>query len=118
MRFIIQVIFIIVIAYIGELFLPWYFIAIAAFLGGWLLKSKANFLAGFLAIAILWTVKAMLTQAVDTNDLATRVAAIFTLPNKYLLYLVMALIGGIVGGLGCMTGSFLVSKATKESPRY
>ena len=111
MRFIFQVIFILVTAYIGALFFPWYVIGIAAFLGGLLLKSKANFLAGFLAIAILWTVKAMLAETGDTNGLATRVANIFTLPNKYLLYLVMAFIGGIVGGLGCVTGSFLVNKS-------
>lgn len=109
MRFIFQFLFIIVLAYVLVLFLPWYSVAAAAFLGGLLLKSKADFLAGFLAIGMLWLFKAMLADAGDTNDLATRVAAIFTLPAKEFLYVVMVLIGGLVGGLGCWCGSFLAS---------
>ena len=111
MKFVIQLIAIIILAYIFELFLPWYYIAVAAFICGYVLKSKANFLAGFLAIALLWTFKAWLTDADSPTDLTIRVANIFTLPRKELLYVVTALIGGIVGGFAALTGSLLKKKA-------
>jgi hypothetical protein len=92
-----------------ELFLPWYSIALAAFLGGVLVKSKVNFLAGFLAIALLWVIKAMLSETGAPNDMVIRVANIFTLPNKELLYVVMAVVGGLVGGFGCLSGALFKS---------
>jgi hypothetical protein len=107
MRFLLQFVFIIILGYILELFFPWYTIAVAAFLLGYALKSKANFLAGFLAIGLLWTAKAWLTDNAGDSDLANRVAHIFTLPNKSLLYAVMALVGGLVGGFAALTGALL-----------
>ena len=65
MKFLIQLLAIIALAYILELFLPWYYIAVASFMMGYVLKSKANFLAGFMAIGILWSVKAWLQDSAD-----------------------------------------------------
>jgi hypothetical protein len=74
-------------------------------------NSNANFGAGFLGIALLWTVKALLIQNVAAAPLAERVAMIFPLQgNKVLLFLVMALLGGLVGGFAAMTGSALHKK--------
>jgi hypothetical protein len=42
------------------LFMPWYSIALAAFVMGYVLKSNTNFLAGFSAIATLWIFNAWL----------------------------------------------------------
>jgi hypothetical protein len=110
MKFLLQLTAIVVLAYIFELFLPWYYIAVAAFIGGYVLKSKANFLAGFLAIALLWIVKAWLADSGSPSDLTIRVANIFTLPRKEILYGVTALIGGLVGGFAALTGSLLKRK--------
>ena len=104
MKFVIQLVTIMIGAFVLELFLPWYCIAIAAFTGGYVLKSKLNFLSGFLAIGLLWLLKASLIDASSTSDLADRVALIFTIKQKYLLYLVMTVIGGLVGGFGAMAG--------------
>ena len=110
MKFIIQFLAIIALAYIMELFLPWYYIAVASFVVGYVLKSKANFLAGFLAIGILWTTKAWLMDSGGSTDLAVRVANIFTLPTKGLLFLITGLIGGLVGGFAAWSGSLLKRK--------
>jgi len=107
MRFIIQFVAIIFSAHLLALFMPWYCIAIAAFVMGFLLKSKANFLAGFCAIAVLWIFNAWLADSASTSDLADRVARLFSLGNKTLLYLVMALVGGLVGGFAALSGSLL-----------
>jgi hypothetical protein len=109
MKFIIQFIIIFILAYLLELFLPWYSIALAAFIGG-LVNSRFNFFAGFLAVALLWTIKAGLIEAASSSDLADRVALIFPVKQKALLYIVMAVLGGIVGGFAAMAGSALRSK--------
>lgn len=110
MKFLVQLLAIIVLAYILELFLPWYYIAVACFVMGYALKSKANFLAGFMAIALLWLVKASLQNSAGSSDLAERVAHIFTLPKMELLFLVTSIVGGLVGGFAAWSGSLLKRK--------
>ena len=105
MRLIYQILFITILAFILELFLPWWSVAIAALCGGLLLKSKHNFTAGFIAIALLWFAKAFVTDVMAATALTEKVAQIFKLPNKTILYLIMMFLGGLVGGFGCMTGS-------------
>jgi len=109
MKFIIQTIAIILAAYILELFAPWYSIAIAAFVFGYVLKSSANFIAGFLAIAVLWLFKMWITDlnAAENLNLAEAVSKIFPLNSKALLYLVTSFIGGLVGGFAALTGALL-----------
>jgi hypothetical protein len=106
MKFLTQLIAIAVAAFVLELFMPWWSIVIAAFAAGYALKSKANFAAGLLGIGLLWFVKALLIDASAAAPLAERVAAIFSL-NKFLLMLVTAVIGGLVGGFASMTGASL-----------
>ena len=110
MKFFIQLFAIIVLAYLLELFLPWYYIAVASFVMGYVLKSKANFLAGFMAIAMLWLVKAYLQNSAGSTDLVERVANIFTLPKKELLFFITSIVGGLVGGFGAWSGSLLKRK--------
>ena len=113
MKFIIQVAAIILVAFILELILPWWSIAIAAFAIGYALKSKANFMAGLLGIALLWATKAYLLDSAAAAPLTERVATIFSLTKPTLL-LVTAGIGGIVGGFAAMAGASL----KKEKSRY
>ena len=105
MKFLIQLVAILITAFLLELFLPWYSVALAALLFGYALKSNANFLAGFLAIALLWFTKAWLIHSSDVTDLVGKVARIFPLGQTYLLFLVTALIGGVTGGFAAMTGA-------------
>lgn len=113
MRFFLQLIVIALLAYLLELFLPWYSLAIAAFVIGYALRSNANFLAGFLAIALLWSITAWMIDHASTSDLADRVALIFPVKQKWLLFLVTAVIGGLVGGFASLTGSLLRKKRRK-----
>ena len=115
MKFLTQVISISIAAFILELFMPWWSIAIVAFAAGYALKSKANFLAGLLGIALLWLTKALILDASASAPLTERVAAIFSL-SKPLLLLVTSLIGGLVGGFAAMTGASL--KREKRSDSY
>ena len=107
MKFILQLLFIIVIGFILELFLPWWSIAIAALLAGVLIATNVNFLAGFAGVALLWIIKALLTTVGSSSTLPEKVANIFPLHSTPLLFLVMALLGGLVGGFACVSGSLL-----------
>ncbi|HOX83440.1 MAG TPA: hypothetical protein PLJ60_16795 [Chryseolinea sp.] len=115
MKFLIQIITIILLCFILELFLPWYCIAMGAFAMGYLLRSKANFLAGFLAIALLWFTKAWLMDASSTTELADKVAHIFPLGHKAYLFLLTSVLGGLVGGFASLTGSLLRKDKKKSS---
>ena len=112
MRFPVQIILIVVAGFFLELFFPWWSVAIAAFIGGLLLNTRMNFLAGFLAIGILWTFKALITDLSTNSDLADRVARIFMLQSKVLLLIVTFVISGLIGGFAAMTGG-----ALRKEPR-
>ena len=107
MRFPVQILLIIVIGFFVELFFPWWSVAIAAFVGGLLLNTRMNFLAGFLAIGMLWMVKALITDLSADSDFADRVARIFMLYDTSLLLLVTFILSGLVGGFAAMTGGAL-----------
>ena len=107
MRFIVQVIAIVVSAHLLGLFLPWYACAGVAFIVGYFLKSRQNFLAGFLAIAILWTFNAWLTDLSSSSSLPLRVAQLLGLGSVGMVYVVTGIVGGLVGGFAAMSGAML-----------
>ena len=106
MRFSVQFFSILVMSHLLGLFLPWYIITIIAFLCGYFLKSGQNVLAGFLAVAILWTFNAWLADTLSSSALQVRMADILGL-NVALVYLATAVVGGTVAGLATMAGSLL-----------
>jgi len=106
MKFFIQLIVIALLAFVFELFLPWWSIAFAATIGGFFFNTKINFLAGFLGIALLWIAYAFMISSNATAPLADRVAAIFFV-NETLLIIITGIIGGLVGGFAAMAGGAL-----------
>jgi hypothetical protein len=115
MKFVLQVIGTFFLGYVFELFLPWYSIAFAAFIMGFILRSKANFIAGFLGIGLLWLFKVWLMDSDTATDLADRVARIFSLSGRMWLYFITMLLGGLVGGFACLTGALLKPKQRSYS---
>jgi hypothetical protein len=112
MKFFIQLIVIALLAFVFELILPWWSIALAAAIGGYFLKSNINFLAGFLGIAVLWIAYAFIISSNAAAPLADRVAAIFSV-NKNLLIILTGVIGGLVGGFAAMAGAALKKEKKK-----
>ena len=109
MKFLIQLILIAVLAYLGQLLGPWWIVFIAAGLVTALLKSKggAAFFAGFLGVALLWFLQALAIDMANESILSAKVAQLFSLNSSMLIILVTALVGGICGGFGSLTGSML-----------
>ena len=96
-------------AYLLQNVFGWWAVVLAAFLINFIIYSKglSSFVSGFLGIGLLWFFMALITNISTDAILADRVAAIFTLPNSMLLILVTAIIGGLAGGFGGLTGSTL-----------
>lgn len=115
MRFPIQIVLIVILGFFLELFMPWWCVAIAAFAGGAMAFSRMNFLAGFLAVGILWTGKAMITNVSTASDLADKVARTFMLGNTAVLLLVTFVLGGLVGGFAAMSGAALRRRGRASS---
>jgi hypothetical protein len=113
-KFVIQVVVIALLAYMLELFLPWWSVAIAAVFGGLFLGSDANFWAGFCGIGALWFSAAVIIDLTSSGNLAEKVAAIMHI-NETLLIIVTTLIGALVGGMASYTGSLVTRKKAPTS---
>jgi len=114
MKMLLQIIAIVIFGYIAEYFLPWYSIAIIAFVFGFLLRSNANFLAGLIAIALLWGFEMWMIDSIASTDLASRVSMILPIKQKWILITVTLFMGGLVGGFASLTGSLLRTKRKKS----
>lgn len=114
MKLLLQLVVIAILAFVLELLLPWWSIAIAAFAGGLVFNSRANFLAGFLGIGVLWLLYALMMDATSAAPLAERVSKILSI-NKPLLLLITTLIGGLVGGFATMAGGALQGNGKRSN---
>ena len=110
MKFIIAILLTGVLNFFLGIYLPWWFIAIAAFVVALLVVQRPPFafLAGFLGIFFCWFILAWARNNGNDEILATKVAHILPLGGSvFLLILIPALIAGIVGGFAAMTASYL-----------
>lgn len=110
MRFILAILLTAVLSFLAGMFLPWWSIAIVAFLVALLLIQHigAGFLSGFLGIFILWGVLAFWIDVKNESILSQKIAQLFPLGgSSVLMILVTAFIGALVGGFAGMAGSSL-----------
>src|SRR6185295_16083080 len=112
MKFILSIILTALLAFIGGLWLPWWSIAIAAFVIGFMVGQSPGraFLAGFSGLFLLWGILAWWIDLQNHGILSKKIAMILPLSgNTFLLILVTALIGGLVAGFAAVCGSLLHS---------
>ena len=101
---------ILILSFAGGYFLPWWIVAIAAFLAAFFIgkTNPQSFLSGFAAVFIGWTVLALFKNIPNDHILASRVVQLFPLPGNWIWLLVItALIGGIIGGMAALSGVLL-----------
>ncbi len=95
---------------LGE-YLPWWSVAVAAFVVSLLLSQApgAAFISGFLGIAFLWMGYSFWINQLNESILSERIASVLPLQgSSILLILLTGLTGGLAGGLSAMSASFLV----------
>ncbi len=104
--------------YIAELFFPWWIAMTIAFIMGYLIPKKAflAFATGFLSVFLLWLIFAWLINLQNGHLMASRTAAIFGLPNAFIMALVSATIGGIAAGIAALSGYHFKQLFVKTSP--
>lgn len=110
MRFFLAVILIILLCFIAGLYLPWWSIALVAFLVALLLSLGAgrSFLAGFSGVFLLWALLSFWIDVKNESVLSHKIAQLFPLGgSSILLILITALIGALVGGFAAMAGGSL-----------
>ncbi|WP_342647289.1 hypothetical protein [Mucilaginibacter sp. CSA2-8R] len=89
--------------------LPWWTIAIMAFVASLLMANRAAqaFWSGFAALFLAWMVLSLFKSMPNEHQLAERVAQLFGLPHWTLLLLITCVIGGLVGGLSALSGYYI-----------
>lgn len=109
MKTVVQIALTAIVAYVLQLFLPWWVIILAAILVAAVLKNTAwvSFIAGFVGIALLWGVLSYYSDHSNASIMSERVSAVFSLSSGTMLIFVSTIIGGVCGGLGSLTGTFL-----------
>ncbi len=110
MKFLISILLIALLSVAACLYLPWWSIAIVAFIVAAIIPQKPfiAFLAGFIALFLLWGVLSWYISSNNSHLLAHKVSVlILKADNPTLLVLATALIGALVAGLGALSGSFV-----------
>lgn len=92
----------------GFLF-TWWAAAIIAFVATFYAGRTAtqSFWSGFLAVASVWGIHALLKSVPNDHILADRVAKMVHLPGWIWLLIITMLIGGILGGMSALSGLFV-----------
>ena len=119
MKFLAATVLILLFSFIAGLFLPWWSIAIVAFLIALLIPQSIgqSFLAGFLGIFLLWGILALWIDIKNGSVLSVKIAQLFSMGNaSFLLILLTALIGALVAGFAAMSGGSL--RPAQKRRRY
>ncbi|MBI5917108.1 MAG: hypothetical protein HY842_17190 [Bacteroidetes bacterium] len=106
-KFGLQTLIILVLGSVAQLFFPFWSITLVAGLVGFLFKyenSAASFAAGTAAVTLLWSGYAGFLNSANADQLSGQIGELFHIKSGQLIY-ISGLIGGLLGGLGAMTGT-------------
>jgi hypothetical protein len=112
MKFFAAILLTAMLSFAGGLWFSWWIIAIASFLIALLIHQRAGkaFLAGAIGVFLLWGILAWWIDMKNEHVLSKKIAEVLPLGgSSFLLILVTAIIGGLVAGLGAMSGIYLRS---------
>lgn len=87
--------------------MPWWIVAIAGILAGYIFHVPAgrSFGVGFAAGFLLWWGGALFFNAVNAGVLAGKMGALFEGLQTWQVLGVTGVLGGLLAGMGCLTGS-------------
>ena len=110
MKFFISILLIALLSFALGLYLPWWSLAVVAFVVAALIHQNAgrSFLSGFVALFLLWGILAFIIDQRNQHILSRKISTLFSIgESSMLLILVTGLIGGLVAGFAAMSGSYL-----------
>lgn len=120
MRFALATLLTITLSFIAGLYLPWWSIALVAFLVALLVKQKIAlaYLSAFTAIFLLWGGLSLFIHLRNQGVLTQKISQLLPLNgNVFLLILITAIVGAIVAGFAAMSGSSLVQAQIVQPTR-
>ncbi len=109
LRFLLAILLIASISGFLQAFLPWWILAVVAFIVSSILLEKGwlGFIAGFIGVIIPWFIYSMYLNNQNNGILSEKIANLMSLPNQSVLLLVVMLIVGMVGGMSALSGALL-----------
>jgi hypothetical protein len=112
MKFIVSVLVIALLSLAAGLFLPWWTIAVVAFVVTSLIPQNPlrSFLSGFIALFLLWGALSWFISSNNEHLMASKVALILKMGNPIIMIVATALIGALVAGFAALAGSFVRRK--------
>ena len=99
-----------VLAFVSNYLLPWWAVAIVTFLAAYFMGKTSwhSFISGFSSVFFVWALMAMLKSIPNDHLLAGRVVQLFPLPHNWIWVLIVtAVIGGLIGGMGALSGALM-----------
>jgi hypothetical protein len=110
MKFIVAFLLTAVLSYAAGFYLPWWSIAIAAFVVAAAIPQQPMkaFLAGFLSLFILWVVLALYIDFENQHILSMKISALLFKSSSHALIVgVTGLVAALVGGFAALSGAYL-----------
>lgn len=110
LKYILSILVTALVGFVVGLYLPWWGIAIAAFLVSAAIPQKPafSFLSGFLGIFLLWEVLAWWIDNKNNGILSQKIANVLPLGGSTVLLIVLtSVIGALVAGFAALAGSYL-----------
>jgi hypothetical protein len=108
-KFIVSVIVTGLLAFACGLYLPWWSIALAAFIVAFFIHQPPlrSFLTGFVGVMLLWLVLILAINSGNQGILAPKMSMVMGFGDAYILVILSIFIGGLVAGFGSLTGCIL-----------
>jgi hypothetical protein len=108
MKFTLQTLATIAGCFLIQYFLPWWTMALVALVVGYIFHNRGtvSFTAGFLGAGLLWLAMAYYMDFATHSILTEKVSKLFPLN----VFVMTAVIGGLVGGFAALTGTLLRGK--------
>jgi len=100
--------FLIILTLIGSWYLPWWWIAVVGFLGGYRAHSAVSaLLLGFMSVFCAWIPVAYYFDLMSHGLMSERLAQMFSLPYAPLIFLVTGAVGGFFSSVWSLFGFYL-----------
>jgi hypothetical protein len=116
-KYIVSILLTALLAFVSGLYLPWWGIALAAFLVGVVIPQRPfmSFLAAFLGVFLLWELLAWWIDNRNNSILSQKIAQLLQLGNSTgLLILFTSLVGALVAGCAALAASYVRMPKPKE----
>jgi hypothetical protein len=106
MRFILQVLITALLCYFIELSLPSWAIVVCIAMVAILVHNHAaaSFFSGFVAISLLWMLKAAMIDVYTNSIISTKIIPLLGFQRPIILILLTGLVGGLLGGFCSLIG--------------